>query len=209
MKKYKHKHDYQQFCLPKQSIVSFLIPQMIFFFFLTSIAGFLWEVLIFLIKDGCLRNRGFLYGPWLPVYGTGAVLFYLLLGNPLKCIPHPEKKQPKHHPAAVFFFSMLIGTALELIIGYFLDTVWKLRYWDYSGYFLNYHGYICLASTVGFGIAGTVWVCFLSGFVTRLWLKLPEPVRNGINTLLILAFLADCAAALIFPNIGNGITFTH
>ena len=44
---------------------------MIFFFFVTSVGGFLWEVLIFFVKDGRFRNRGFLYGPWLPVYGAG------------------------------------------------------------------------------------------------------------------------------------------
>lgn len=208
MEKNKSKQTPQQSNFPRKKAVFLLISQMIFFFFLASIGGFLWEVLIFLFKDGSFRNRGFLYGPWLPVYGAGAVLFYLLLGNPLERILYSEPVK-KHHPVSIFFLATLIGTLLELGIGYFLDAVWGLRYWDYSGAFLNFHGYICLFSALGFGIAGTVWICFLSGFITKLWLKIPKPLRNTINTILLLAFMVDCAAALIIPNVGNGITFSH
>ena len=207
MKKNKDKTIFPQLNCPKNKTFFFLISQMVFFFFLASIGGFLWEVLIFLFKDGRFCNRGFLYGPWLPVYGTGAVLFYLLLGNPLRRISHSAPVK-KHHPITIFFLTMLIGTLLELGIGYFLDAVWGLRYWDYGGYFLNYHGYICLASALGFGIAGTVWICFLSDFITRLWLKIPRPMRNIINIILLLIFAADCVAALIIPNAGKGITFS-
>lgn len=206
MEKEEQKTDFHQLCSSGQKPAAFLISQLIFFFFLASIGGFLWEVMIFLIKDGCFRNRGFFYGPWLPVYGAGAVIFYLLLSKPIPCISHSQPAK-KYRRITVFFFSMLTGTLLELIIGYFLDTVWSLRYWDYREYFLNFNGYICLASALGFGIAGTIWVCSLSGFLTRLWQKLPETVRSGINTLLVLLFLIDCAASLVCPNTGNGITF--
>ena len=118
MKKNKTPQDSGQL-LPRKKAVSFLISQMIFFFFLASMSGFLWEVLIFLFKDGNFRNRGFLYGPWLPVYGAGAVLFYLLLGNPLQRILY-SKPVRKHHPVTIFFPAMLIGSLLELGIGYFL-----------------------------------------------------------------------------------------
>lgn len=208
MNKIRTKSNLQQLHSPGKKAVSLLVSQMIFFFFLASFGGFLWEVLIFLFKDGSFRNRGFLYGPWLPVYGAGAVLFYLLLGNPLQRILY-SKPVKKHHPITIFFLSMLIGTLLELGIGYFLDAVWGLRYWDYGESFLNFHGYICLLSALGFGIAGTVWICFLSGFITRLWLKIPKSLQNTINTILILVFAVDCAAALIIPNVGKGITFSH
>ena len=207
MKKKKDKPMFQQLYSPEKKTVSFLTSQIVFFFFLTSIGGFLWEVLIFLFKDGIFRNRGFLYGPWLPVYGTGAVLFYLLLGKPLQHISYSESVK-KHHPVTIFFLTMLIGTLLELGIGYLLDKVWGLRYWDYHGFFLNFRGYICLASALGFGIAGTIWICFLSGFITRLWLKIPRPMRNIINIVLLLIFVADCVTALIVPNVGKGITFS-
>ena len=115
--------------------------------------------------------------------------------------------EKKIHPAGVFFLSAGIGTGLELLIGWFLDTFWDLRYWDYSGYPLHFHGYICLYAAVGFGIAGVLWICVLEAPLTRLWKRLSPKVRLGLNTLLLLLFAADCAAALIFPNRGAGITF--
>lgn len=196
MKKNDHLPDFHELCTPEQNNTALFISQQIFFFFLASIGGFLWEVLIFLVKEGSFANRGFLYGPWLPVYGSGAVLFYLLLSK------------IKKHPVAVFLLSLLIGSGLELLVGWLLDTVWDLRYWDYRGYLFNYQGYICLWSAIGFGIAGVLWVCILSGFLTKIWLVLPSPVRKGINTLLVLLFALDCAAALILPNIGKNITFS-
>lgn len=196
MKKNDHLPDFHELCTPEQNDTALFISQQIFFFFFASMGGFLWEVLIFLVKEGHFANRGFLYGPWLPVYGSGAVLFYLLLSK------------IKKHPVAVFILSLLIGSGLELLVGWILDTVWDLRYWDYRGYPFNYEGYICLWSAIGFGIAGVLWVCILSGFLTKIWLYLPSPVRRGINTLLVLLFTLDCAAALIFPNIGKNITFS-
>lgn len=195
MKRKDHLPDFHQLCTPEQNHNTLIISQQIFFFFLCSIGGFLWEVLIFLVKEGRFANRGFLYGPWLPVYGVGAVLLYLLL------------EKIKKHPIAVLLLSALAGTGLELLVGWLLDTVWDLRYWDYRGYLFNFRGYICLWSALGFGIAGVLWVCLLSGLFTRLWLHIPCSIRKGANTLLVLAFVCDCAAALIFPNIGKNITF--
>ena len=90
MKKNNLQQNLQQQNLPRKKAVSFLISQMVFFFFLASIGGFLWEVLIFLFQDGIFRNRGFLYGPWLPVYGAGAV-FCLEIPCSASCMPNPSK----------------------------------------------------------------------------------------------------------------------
>lgn len=177
--------------LPLKECLSLLT----FYFFTVSLGAFLWEVLIFFIKEGRFRNRGFFYGPWLPVYGTGAVLIYLLLSR------------LKRQPAKVFLYSLLVGTSLELIIGWILDCFWGLRYWDYSGYLLNYHGYICLISALSFGAAGVLWICLLSVFFRKFWFRMPEKARCAINFILLLLFILDCVTALIFPNTGRGITF--
>lgn len=194
MKKKSNLPDFQELCAPEQNHIAKFISQQIFFFFLCAVGGFFWEVLFMYVKSGHFANRGFLYGPWLPIYGVGAVLFYLLL-------------KEKTHPLKVFLFSMLIGTGLELLIGWFLDIVWNLRYWDYSSYRFHYKGYICLWSALGFGIAGVLWICILSKLAARLWSHLSLKTQRSLNALLILLFLLDCAAALIFPNTGHNITF--
>ena len=172
------------------------ITQYIFFFFLGAFLGYLWEVLLFYVQDGVFCNRGFLYGPWLPVYGVGAVLMLLIL------------RRFQKHPVKVFFLAVLLGTFVELFIGWFLAQVFHLRYWDYHDYPLQLGGYICLYSALGFGIAGVLWVCVFARIASHLWKKMPVPLQRIFLTLLILAFLFDCAAALIFPNAGHNITFS-
>lgn len=203
MKKQCSLPDFTSLCRPEQKAVMDVISLYIFFFFTGSVCGYVWEVLIFLVKEDAFRNRGFLYGPWLPVYGIGAVLFYLFFSH-YEC---NGKRTKKSHPFAVFFLSALLGSGLELVIGWFLDVVWNLRYWDYRGFFMNFRGYICLASAFGFGISGVLWICVFSPLLKKMWFRLSPDFRKRWNTVWIFVFMFDCVAALIFPNIGAGITF--
>lgn len=202
--------------LTNKKILLFLISQQIFFFFLGSFTGFLWEVLLYLIQDGTFIKRGFFYGPWLPIYGVGSVTFYLLFAHPLQRakIFLQQQKHPKelfqssfHNLCKYFFQSLLIGTGIELFIGWFVHTFWGLRYWTYEGVAFNFHGYICLSSSICFGIAGVLWIGFLADRTTLLWIKIPSRIRQEINTILVLIFLVDCIASLLIPNTGNSITF--
>lgn len=205
MKKYENLPDFSKLYKTREFTISDIVSLFIFLFFAAAFGGYIWEVLIFLVKDRAFVNRGFLYGPWLPVYGIGAVLFSLVLsGRPLS---FPAKKRQKNHPIKVFVLSALFGSGLELIIGWFLDAIWQLRYWNYSDYFLNFHGYICLVSAVCFGIAGVLWICVISPALTKFWFHFSSGFRKKWNTIIVLLFLIDCAAALIFPNTGRSITF--
>lgn len=211
MKRHSNLPDFSQLCAPEQNPIQDTVSLLIHFFFLGSFCGFLWEILIFLVKDGTFRNRGFFYGPWLPVYGIGAVIFYCLFHHSEKNIS--ARSTPsfllkiKYHPITIFVKTALLGTVPELVIGWFLDTFFDLRYWNYSSYPFNLHGYICLLSAVGFGVAGMLWICVFSEIFRKLWFSLSPGFRHSFNSVLILLFLADCAAALIFPNTGHGITF--
>lgn len=166
----------------------------LFLFFAASVAGFLWEVLLFLIMDGTFRNRGFFYGPWLPVYGAGAVLIFTLL--------YPQRRRP----LLCFFYSACIGAVVELFTGWLLETLFDRRYWDYTGQFLNIGGYICLYSVLGFALAGSFFNCLAAPFLLKYWEKLTLRTRHRILALLLLLFIVDTAAALIFPNSGRGVT---
>jgi uncharacterized membrane protein len=206
MKKHSNLPDFSKLCAPEQNPIQDKISLLIHFFFLGSFSGFLWETLIFLVKDNTFRNRGFFYGPWLPVYGIGAVLFSVIL-SPRELLPDSSGKYKKNHPVTIFFLSALSGSGLELVIGWLLNTFFHLRYWDYSSYPYNFHGYICLFSAIGFGIAGMLWICVFSNIFRKYWFSLPPGFRRCFNSMLVLLFLTDCAAALIFPNAGHGITF--
>lgn len=167
----------------------------IFFFFTAAFLGYIWEVLLTLILNHTLCNRGFLYGPWLPVYGFGALLFSLLL------------KRFSSHPVKAFFLSGIAGSLLELITGLALSNYWHSRYWDYSSLPFDISGYVSLLSFLAFGLAGSLWVCFLSPRLLKFWRSRSPKARKIFLIIFLTLFLADYALSLFFPNSGRGITY--
>lgn len=172
-----------------------LFYQSVFFFFVASVTGYIWEVLLTCILNGTLCNRGFLYGPWLPVYGFGALFLSLLLNR------------FSSRPIVTFFLSAILGSLLELITGLALSTYWHTRYWDYSALPFHIEGYISLLSFLGFGFAGSLWICFLSPRLSRLWSGLPLKPRKYFTYIFLTIFLLDYLISLLIPNTGRGITF--
>ena len=167
----------------------------LFLFFSAAVIGFIWEVLYTFWMYGDFYKRGFFYGPWLPLYGSGAVSIF--------CFLHKKKKQP----IFCFFFSGIISSAIELFTGLLQHKLWGLRYWDYSGRFLNLSGYICLLSFVTFGIAGALYTGIVAPYLLSKWEPISRRMRHIILKVLILLFIFDFCVSIIFPNKGTGITF--
>ena len=168
-------------------------------FFLLSFAGWIWEAAIYLIEDGVFVNRGVLSGPWLPVYGSGGLLLAFLL------------KRWEYRPVRTFFMSMIICSLLEYISGYFLERVWGIRWWDYSGQFLNIDGRICLWGSLMFGVGGWLLICYIIPYLEILYRRIWKADKGRkflqlICLALILIFTADAAWAADFPNRGENIT---
>jgi uncharacterized membrane protein len=171
------------------------IAYYIFIFFICAFIGYVWEVLVFLVKDHHFYNRGFLYGPILPIYGFGAIVMTIFLNR------------LKQKPILVFIICTLIGTLLEFIAGWSIDHFLHMRYWDYTGQFCNFKGYICLFTSLGFGLAGTLWICFLARWTLNLWQNMPIKIRTTVLIVLLCITIGDFCFALFYPNAGNGITF--
>lgn len=164
-------------------------------FFLVSFLGWIWEVCLYLVRERRFVNRGILTGPWLPIYGAGALLLYFLLNR------------WKHKPAVVFLVSMTVCSVLEYCAGYFLEKMWGVKWWDYSGMPFNLNGHICLISCLMFGAGGVILMSFLIPVYTKLYQKVPARVRMTFVLAFILLFVADAAYSADFPNVGRGITY--
>lgn len=107
-----------------------------------GIFGFLYEELFYYIDLGYLVKRGTTFGPWIPIYGVGAVLIVMSTYRLLR------------YPAAVFAVSALICGLLELATGYVLLQFWHTRLWDYNTEIWNWgniRGFICARSVLFFG----------------------------------------------------------
>ena len=112
----------------------------------------------------------------------GLAQFYFRLYYPLVNYCQILQENIRKTTLSLSFSSLpFLGSGLELVIGWFLDLFWNLRYWDYSGYFLDFRGYICLVSALGFGIAGVLWVCIFSKILQKWWYHISLIFeKNGI-----------------------------
>ena len=134
-------------------------------FWLYSFLGWVMEIISVSLRSKKYVNRGFLLGPYCPIYGSGAILLLIL-------------KDYQNDPLVVFILSIFICSLLEYITSYLMELIFKVRWWDYSDRFLNINGRICLFNSICFGLLGMFIVCFLNPFFID---KL-----NSVNNLILL-----------------------
>ena len=167
----------------------------VWLFFLMAVFGWLWEGFLYLFKDDMYVNRGFLTGPWLPIYGMGAVMLELLF------------HRWRNRPIMIFVSSMLICTVLEYLTGWYLELTWEVKWWDYSEMPWNLHGRICILSSLLFGAGGMLLVWVVSPLLCFLYQKVPVKARAGIGLLVLGLFVADAAYSAISPHVGAGVIY--
>lgn len=127
-------------------------------FFIGNIFGWLVETIYAVIKTGSFQIRqGLVYGPFIPIYGLGTILFYIILLITQK-------------PINVFIISMIMGGVLEFICSLIQEKLFGCVSWDYSGTFMNFAGRTNLQ------------YCVYWGFIGLLFLKL-LPLVNKIDLL--------------------------
>lgn len=173
---------------------SYSLKSYILFFFTFSIIGFLWEVLLHLISDGCFVNRGTMHGPWLPIYGCGGVLILILL------------KRYRDKPFTLFLATFLLCGVVEYGTAWFLETFRHLKYWDYTGYFLNIHGRVCLEGLLVFGLGGCGFTYIIAPILDNLYQQIKPKITTFLCIFLLFTFSIDFIYSSFFPNTGEGIT---
>ena len=181
------------------------LTTMLILFFTVSISGYLWEILLYFFMNGTFINRGFFHGPWLPIYGFGAVL----LAGFLEKTPNRLKKRLP----MLFLLSALVCTITEYVLGLYLEMRRHMRYWDYTGWPLSIGGKVCLISFVFFGLGGLLLDRLLLPALRRIPQALTLHRIRGMKFLqvllgaLCLLFAADFFYSYAHPNMGTNISF--
>ena len=125
------------------------------YFMMYAIIGWLYEVFLeVVVYRWGFSNRGVLFGPWLPVYGFGALAFIFTMYKLIK--DKPLKKKLILIPV-VFLGCMLIATSIELFTSYLCE--WTMGSWPwqtYADYKYNFQARIALSPSIRFGIGGVV-----------------------------------------------------
>ena len=151
----------------------------ILLFFTYSFLGWVMESIGGILKVKKFVNRGFLIGPYCPVYGTGVVLISILLKNYTEDI------------FALFILSTVICGLLEYTTSYIMEKLFNARWWDYTNRKFNINGRICLETLIPFGIAGTTIICLINPFFINIYLKIPDLARDIITIILSFLFVID------------------
>lgn len=166
----------------------------ILLFFIYSILGWFMEVVKLYLNPKIHRliNRGFLIGPYLPIYGFGVLAITILLGKYQNDIP------------ALFWLSMITCGIIEYVTSYIMEKLFNARWWDYSSRKFNINGRICLETLLPFGIAGVLVVSLLNPVFINLISKLPEIVIHFSCGSLIAVMLLDIIISFsVISNLKN------
>lgn len=125
-------------------------------FFIYSIIGYIFEVtLVTICEKKFTPSRGFLIGPYIPIYGVGVVSIVTLL------------YKYRNDVLILFVMSTVLCTILEYITSVIMEKVFKLRWWDYSHMSFNLNGRVCLLNSIIFGIGGVVIMKLLHPLVEK------------------------------------------
>jgi uncharacterized membrane protein len=155
------------------------IYQYFLLFMIYSVIGWLIEVIQGLILNKKFVNRGFLIGPYCPIYGWGSIIIILLL------------KRYINDLLALFSMSVLICSVLEYMTSLLMEVVFHARWWDYSERKFNINGRICLETMIPFGIGGCIIVKFVNPLFEKILILANQQFITILSIIIFIFYLID------------------
>lgn len=160
----------------------FCVLFMLFFSF--SVFGWIGECISCTINTHKFTyNRGFLLGPYCPIYGVGALYTYYFIAN------------FNNDPVLVFIISVILTSILEYFTSYLMEKIFKARWWDYSDRFFNINGRICLRNAFIFGISGIAFTYLVKPSYINIISSIPHNIFIIISIALLVVFIIDYIAS--------------
>lgn len=153
--------------------------QWLFVFYTYCFLGWCFESAFVSVKSKRWINRGFMRGPFLPLYGSGATMM-LVVSMPFQ-----------NHIVLTYLAGCLGSTALEYITGVTMEALFKVRYWDYSNRPFNFQGQICLRSTLTWGFFTVLMTRALHWPIDRFVQSVPNRALYYITVLLTVYIVID------------------
>ncbi|MCH3916510.1 MAG: putative ABC transporter permease [Spirochaetia bacterium] len=168
-----------------------LFEQLAINFFIYSVIGWCCEVVYCSVPAGHFINRGFLHGPYLPIYGFGAlIIIYVIVPVAGRAVG-----QLRGNILSVFLAGAVSSSFLEYFGSWFLEKLFHIKLWDYSKHRFNLNGRICLLNSVLFGLLGVVITRFFSIGCTNTILRLPQDVLYSLSMTIVVGMGVDFTAS--------------
>lgn len=153
-------------------------------FMIYAFLGWCLEVAYAGLNSGRFINRGFLNGPYCPIYGFGVLIVTTLL-NPLK-----------NNLLILFFGSVVITSSIEFLTGLILEKIFSKRWWDYSNVPFNLMGYICLKFSIAWGLGCMFVVEYIYPIVLKLIDWFPQYSGSLLLAISVCWMTIDLAATI-------------
>ncbi|MBQ1849542.1 MAG: hypothetical protein II139_04165 [Lachnospiraceae bacterium] len=157
------------------------VTQWVFFFYFYCFFGWCFESTYVSVKTRKLTNRGFMHGPFLPLYGSGAIML-LVVSMPFQ-----------NNLFLTYVAGCLGATVLEYVTGVTMEALFKVRYWDYSNQKFNFQGHICLKSTLAWGGLTILMTGWVHRYVESIVFLIPAQVLSAVTFVLTAVIFADFA----------------
>lgn len=156
----------------------------LFFFYFYSFLGWVWETCYVSVLQTKWVNRGFMHGPFLPLYGSGAVIVLVTT------LPFRDQAW------LVYIVGMVSATILEYFTGVAMERLFHVRYWDYSSQILNLNGHICLSSSLAWGLFSVLLTLYGHNPVEHLAMRMNSNLLEVIVFLLTVYISIDMAESV-------------
>ena len=158
--------------------------ELVWIFIIYAFIGWCTEVSYAALDRGIFVNRGFLNGPYCPIYGCGVVIVVAAL-TPLK-----------DNLLILFAGSFLLTSILEYITGFILEKVFHNKWWDYSNKPFNLHGYVCLKFSIYWGLACTFIMDVIHPIIYKGITMIPHILGVVLLCIIMSAFAVDCGVTV-------------
>ena len=162
----------------KKGIFGYSFRQILEYFIVYSILGYVIETLYGLLTKGVIESRqSMLYGPFCCIYGLGAIC--------LLCIPKSAKK----NNWTLFIAGFIIGSVVEYVVSWVGEVIFNIKWWDYSNFPLNINGRVCVYFSIFWGILTICLNKVINPTVDKVLGKIPIKVLH-VLTVIIMVFMA-------------------
>ena len=166
-------------------IFGYSIWKILAYFIVYSVIGFIVETIYGMITKGTLESRqGFVYGPFCPIYGAGAVIMILLL------------QYFNKNTGRLFVGGFLVGSIVEYILSFLGEIIFHLKWWDYSDRPFNLNGRICIYFSVMWGFLAVLFMSYLHPIVDKLMNRIKAKVKSNVGKVIVLSLscflVVDC-----------------
>lgn len=162
------------------------------FFMIYSFFGWFLETAFASALEKRYINRGFLIGPFTPIYGFGAILIIFTLNS----FDFSNQQLFIKH-ISFFIFSTLLMTLLEFITGIILEKIFHSKWWDYSKNAYNFKGYVCLKYSLIWGGLSFLLIQIVHPIIQQMVHMIPDAKVEFIIILFILYFVFDTLISVI------------